>query len=129
MISLIQTINYHKEARSQLLLGLEKAKTKINIINKINQPEEINQIIYSYLFIPRKKMYFKCMYNLSIKCIKNAFMSRKNLFRGQTTDENDPHWSFCCDYGCTNLQLQAINCPKCGNYIFSHNVSTIYCQC
>jgi len=104
------------------------ADKKIKIINSFQFPQDINNIICSYSFHLFDEIKWKYIFNMSLHIIENAFMSRNNLFNCISNDENDPHWSFV-PFSNGTLQLQAINCPKCGNYQVSHTFQTIYCDC
>jgi hypothetical protein len=109
---------------------------KLILINQLSLPDDILTIINSFTFdyfinyiLNNKKYYNNIMNDKKfydqyfnkkrfIKKIDDAFLSRKNLFNNQTRDENDEHWAFSVD----DLQLQAINCSICGDYIKSHSL-------
>lgn len=53
--------------------------------------------------------------------------SRKNGFEGMAVSEEpeteDPHWIFVIPF---QVQMQAITCKKCGNYIISNTIWDIH---
>jgi len=111
---------------------------KLILINQLSLPDDILMIINSFTFdyfinyiLKHHKKYFNDIVNdkkfydqyfnkkCFIKKIDGAFLSRKNFFNHQTIDENDEHWAFNVD----DLQLQAINCSICGDYIKSNSLN------
>jgi len=107
------------------------AKNKVLIMNKLFLPQEILSTIFSYSFNTILNKYIKIFRKCVIFEIKNAFISRKNLFHIQIEDGNEENWSFAPTMD-SHLYLQAINCSKCGNYKHSHTdflSSKLICRC
>ena len=111
-------------------------------INRINLPYELLDIIKSYLFydiktyniIQNSKTQKRIMNNL----INSAQMSRANHFGNHpnyTDDEEGWVFGFGSEHPTEYIQLQAINCYYCGNYIqHTHYYELnypkrIYCSC
>ena len=101
------------------------------LINQLDLPYEIHDIIKSFCFEEMYIKKIKANINKSILLIKNANPSRIKL----NISDNNGHWAFAID----NVQMQTVNCRKCGNYFlyyvanrtkfniqFSQNIS---CQC
>ena len=84
-------------------------------------PFEVSDIINSFLFYSIETIAKKNKQEI-IQKINCAYYSRKNnILQGIDQDEDeDEHWTFMvfCPYD-LELQFQAINCSKCGNYKLS----------
>lgn len=111
-------------------------------INRLHLPKEMLDTINSYLFYDTKTYHIiqnaKTQKQITNNLINSAQMSRANKFNNHPSYSDDEEfWSFgfSANHLTEDLQLQAINCYFCGNYIqhehyFELNYSNcIYCIC
>ena len=99
------------------------------IINRLNLPNEILDIIKSYSFYDKKTYKMIKTVKDCIKIIDYNFkyisVSRNKPINGYNT-ETDEHWAFTYNILSNNsIQFQAINCKYCGKYIMSRNYNLI----
>jgi hypothetical protein len=123
--------------------NIERDLLLFKILQEKNIPRDIFSQVYQYIhknykLLKQQQMNTLCFYI-------NVATSRKNGFDNQEIrDTEDPHWVFGVpDFSSTiitngfssdraELQLQAVNCNHCGNYIHSSVMglpSIILCDC
>lgn len=106
------------------------------VINKINLPKEILDNVKDYCFYNIEEVTKQNKLKLS-RAIVSAECSRANRFRDERNySDNDEVWAFgACD---ENIQLQAANCSKCGNYLtnclinnitYGNIINNLFCIC
>ena len=99
------------------------------IINKIAIPYELLSIIKDYCFDNELSLFIKTTKKQIINDFKYAF-SRINNFN---YNFNKLEETWCFWFGSKNdIQYQAVNCRKCGNYKLSQNIELqegIRCYC
>ena len=84
---------------------MNNAIKKTLVLNKLNIPQDIIEILKSFLFFDIKILFKRSIFDI------NDCLSRKNT---DMTDNNE-HWAI----GNNHTQLQAINCKICGGYKLS----------
>lgn len=97
---------------------MNNAIKKYLIINKLDLPQDILDLLKLFLFVD-----IKSLFNKSVLEINNC-LSRYNFKKTDMTDENE-HWSI----GNIYLQLQATNCKICGGYKQGRKIDNKYLKC
>ena len=97
------------------------------LINKIALPNEILDHVKSFIFYDNVTSHSRMHKSLLCKVILEAQSKNNSIWPGDT------HWGFSYyEHPCEDLQLQAVNCPSCGNYKISNNEQLngfIMCNC
>ena len=97
---------------------------KCLVIQSSSLLPELQEMVKSYAFYDTSTDYFqhRQRFRPSLQRIHQAF-SRKNGFDGICeNDTTDEHWSF--DTLGENIQVQAVSCHICGEYIHSNTFHT-----
>lgn len=109
------------------------------LINSLNAPVELLDIIKSYCFYDKKTFemiqYAKLLKERTNVIIKRAISRANNFDNDPEYHEDDGHWFFGYYDEIEKIQIQATNCRFCGNYLYFHYIDTFYhspmihCQC
>jgi hypothetical protein len=92
---------------------MSNSEFKKKIINRFNLPFELLEIIKSYIFDDIFRTKIKYYKKKTLQTILNSY-----IFGSYS--ERDYHWGFSTidiSLSLNNLQIQAVNCIKCGNYL------------
>jgi hypothetical protein len=135
----------HKNTPNNTIDKIKLPKTS-NIIqlhmNRLHLPYDVVDVIKSFLFYDIKT--YIIILNSKIQkqiihiLLMNDAISRANHFNNQPSyTDNEEDWAFGFSglHPTEDLQLQAINCGRCGNYMTHTNMyafpysNHIYCTC
>ena len=110
------------------------------LINSLNSPVELLDIVKSYCFYDKKTFemiqYAKLQKERTNVIIKRAISRANNFDNHPEYHEDDGHWFFGYSIGDIEIiQLQATNCRFCGDYLYYTYINRFYhspiihCQC
>ena len=88
------------------------------ILNKLDIPQDMIEILKSFLFFDIKMLFKRSITEI------NECLSRYNFRYTSMTDYNE-HWAI----GNNHTQLQGVNCKLCGGYIMGHQIDNKYLKC
>jgi len=105
------------------------------LINQIPLCADVLEIVKSYCFYDKKTLeqikFVKGLKKHIVTLIDFAMFSRRNGYMDYNETDAVEHWVFCIDRD--EVEFQAINCKKCGNYFRVTSESwvphNIICRC
>jgi len=114
-----------------------KSVTKQLYINRLQTPEDLQLLIKDFCFYDTKSwdtmQHIKSRKNRINHLLNKSCISRANpeefYYFGANEDEHWTFWVYNEEDG-DDLQMQSVNCSKCGNYKMSFNIpEKIRCNC